>query len=1291
MPNICLGNLLPSSVLAYDNIDLIPNGYIPETGTTARPRTRNQGGQIISEREVIRLLPADRLYAEFWFGVRTRVTGTSLNYLSPGGNTGFIFGTLGGGAGFGIGSALGCSLQGDAERTLSRWTFHVCDSETRLNREIVLTQENITSKQITLPDYVLGVLGITRAPIVFVTPDTPLTEEQIARARATPADEVEQRLGRRVAPSELTDSDMRILLGLSDLNELENLGNSGGRIRGWPQSPEGQIQAEFENYKYSDATNLFTGIVRDERKNRYRADNEFDRTNGHCFWNGSTDDLTDKVVSFNLSEQTDPNNPPPADAPPTVALKAGDKVYISYVGGTPLFRHAIENITNFFLFPDQSVYQLPPLDLVKGWNFKKFKFKVRKNSAERAALADFVNDAEIQGQILEIQNNASLTETEKTRRIQRLTQRILLTDMECQRLIESKLEKANRNQFIMGCYFADSRGILSCSFRNNNEVRLLIPRASIRDQAWFDSFLQEVQSTSNAFDSSGQLILGGDEARAFFDDFLFDISDHVNSVCYDNEKFGYERRLAKALSSCTVYNKDVPNTGVGFANLDLIKNLSPGRDDYDLTSAKFDSVPMQGSGSMYACNITFTYDFGFCTKGTIQADMLLRTPTYLQGLSSKSRIYVEKFQAVNPIRGDGAIWVGTRPAFTENYAVTTDPKKYQACLVYPDSSNGTTNFRVFEEGVIHKDFSEMERESLTSEGHVLPQLDTSLTGESIKYGGYDNLLGDQPGYYRGIEISTENALIIMNKVSSSIVKTDKLTFTRDQSTGRINVSGLSGRRLRKVTIKYKPNNRAFLDDSKRMISFVFPSSKNVVDNIAIPYQGAYRDLSRIVCVDTRYISAENWFIDGNILKYMNIEYIEAESLEEEEYQKYKISTGSVSTCFDSSGRWFVFYEDEKGGEGDFSNNGRNADGSHLVGPHPEGAMPGLQEQTAKEISCLLSPDYGHTWYDFKGIVRTVVGENVSSPYVVMDNFSNKVHLFYVLNDALMHKELDVSFFVYEDAFLAYKRPNKLDQKTLAMYGLYHFSEAGQKLRATPSNIVVGNIAGDYLQTQLAITEAMRNAKRADYRIALAGDEKNYEEGFPDVDFIAFRDSSGQFKVLFAANGRLYCRGSSGGTSWYDLFEEGMLIHKNSSLQELKSIKFLGFAADYKNESIYLTYQSENMLFIRKFISNASLSEDLKIQDILSPDSKITRPVFVVGSISSELKTAIKNKETNVIFPYKNVDIFGNGFSISETPSIGYSTNSGLLRFFYKDASGSFRAFSYPETPILDIEYSKGND
>jgi len=62
----------------------------------------------------------------------------------------------------------------------------------------------------------------------------------------------------------------------------------------------------------------------------------------------------------------------------------------------------------------------------------------------------------------------------------------------------------------------------------------------------------------------------------------------------------------------------------------------------------------------------------------------------------------------------------------------------------------------------------------------------------------------------------------------------------------------------------------------------------------------------------------------------------------------------------------------------------------------------------------------------------------------------------------------------------------------------------------------------------------------------------------------------------------------------------------------------------------------------------------------------------------------------VIFPYKDIDAFGEGFSISEVASLGYSTASGFLRFFYKDASGNFRAFSYPESPILDINYGNPN-
>jgi hypothetical protein len=175
---VCLGNLSPNSVLAYSNTDLIANGFIPEVGLTIR------------RRQEAKLLPASRLYAEFQYSIRSNISGTSLNDLSPGGNAGFIAGGLGGGAGFGILSGLGCSLQGDFEPTISRFVFHVCDSETRLNNPIVLTQAQIESGVIELPQAVIAVLGVTRDPIEFVVPE-PLTAEQIARAKATTPDEIE--------------------------------------------------------------------------------------------------------------------------------------------------------------------------------------------------------------------------------------------------------------------------------------------------------------------------------------------------------------------------------------------------------------------------------------------------------------------------------------------------------------------------------------------------------------------------------------------------------------------------------------------------------------------------------------------------------------------------------------------------------------------------------------------------------------------------------------------------------------------------------------------------------------------------------------------------------------------------------------------------------------------------------------------------------------------------------------------------------------------------------------------
>ncbi len=158
---------LTQGTLAYNNIDLIPNGFINEFD---EDRTGNQ----------IRQLPSSRMQVELQYSIRSDVTGTSLNNLSPGGNAGFLLGGLSAGAGFVLGAAIGCTLVGDIEPTRSTFVFHVCESVTKLNREIELTEEMLTKATFETDglleldfdnEYLLGVLGVTKDPIGLISLD----------------------------------------------------------------------------------------------------------------------------------------------------------------------------------------------------------------------------------------------------------------------------------------------------------------------------------------------------------------------------------------------------------------------------------------------------------------------------------------------------------------------------------------------------------------------------------------------------------------------------------------------------------------------------------------------------------------------------------------------------------------------------------------------------------------------------------------------------------------------------------------------------------------------------------------------------------------------------------------------------------------------------------------------------------------------------------------------------------------------------------------------------------------
>jgi hypothetical protein len=277
----------------------------------------------------------------------------------------------------------------------------------------------------------------------------------------------------------------------------------------------------------------------------------------------------------------------------------------------------------------------------------------------------------------------------------------------------------------------------------------------------------------------------------------------------------------------------------------------------------------------------------------------------------------------------------------------------------------------------------------------------------------------------------------------------------------------------------------------------------------------------------------------------------------------------------------------------------------------------------------------------------------------------------------------------EDAFLGYKRPNAIDQNTAYAYGLYHFSENGIKLRLSKSSVVIGNITGSFLVKQSQISKSLIQNSRDDYRFFFSGDNKDYEKGFPNIDYVGYKDSAGNLRIFFVSEGKMYCRESrNNGDSWFDVIKEGILIHRNNSIQEAKSVSNLGLAYNQQTNYVYLTYQSEDMLFLKIFESGNSSDSSFDIKKLFDSYQGSSKSIFVIGNMTSDLKSSIKGNSSPIKFPYNSsfIDSFNSSYSISQIMSLGYATSSGNIRFFYKDAAGYFRAFTFTELPYLDIGY-----
>jgi hypothetical protein len=1163
----------------------------------------------------IRMLPSSRMTVELQYSIRSDISGTNLNNLSPGGNTGFILGGLGGGAGFGIGAALGCSLLGDIEPTRSKFIFHIAESQTVINRIITVTEEMLAEATANDGQIVYDFKNEYLIGVLGVTKQA---------------------------------------IELSD-EETENIGSSGGPQRGHLIDNSGKIQATFQHF--SGDGNLFVEIIRDERKYLYRADNntqEDPHTGENCFLNASPDDLVDTKIRIQLLEHRAPNTPPPENP-----LTAGQSIYVTYVAAKKrLLRHAIFASSFFFLFPGFLVERIG-IDQVKAWNFHPFKFKAQKDIAKKASINDIIADELTDA-------NENLTEEQKDHRRR-------LEVIEAQRLCECVNDTKNSRGYIRGFYFADTRGILSYD-QAADEVTLLIPAASIRDQDWWDGLISYIDF-GPGFNEEGHLDPKEEGANRVLRGFAFDISDHVNSVCFDNDKFGYQRQLAEALATVSAFDPQVEDSGIGSSNLDLVRLGMPHRDEYDLSSAKFKFTKMSSiEGGAYFirdCNKIFTYDQQFCASGTLQSDMFIRTPIFFDDYPKKSRIYVERFSPQFPLSRDGGIWVTTRPTSSSGISVDAHPYQNDGFLVFEKS--GVLNYHRFNDAKsrIHLNKSEFDYSDITR-NHDNLQFD-QLSQEDVTLVGFDKIIGNQPGYSRGLEITRESGKIALGIESSSIYNIDEQLFVQNTETGEVNISGLSGKYIKSISITYMPKS-GFLDQSRRYISFIFPSSQTIIDNVALPYEGtAFRE--KLLYLDTRYYNGDSMRMSGEILKYLTIRKVSITYLDEDKYQENAIDAGASSVILDSQGRIYVFYEDNKGAEGSYE------------GPGDGGQV---SEGSTSEISCLISNDMGHTWFDHKGVVYTSGTESIRNPYAVMDRKSNLIHLFYIINDTLLRKTISPSLFAAYDAFKAWKRPVLFNEDTPDNFGLIHFSDQGKQLRKKESNVVIGNTAIDgFLRKQLSITTDRKTANKF-IRISMSGDFKNFEQGFPETDFIAFLDRKRALRLLYVADGKLFARVSGdNGKGWFDVFKEGVTFHKNNKVQEARPISSLGYTFDEHSNFLHLSYIADEMLFLRSFDGSLFAEAGEEIKRVVNPSESTSRPTFIVGAISDEVARAIVADTTNIVYTYpiSSLPLFNEKMSVSEVGAKGFVGASGLTRFYYQDSNGELRAFSLLESrsPILDAK------
>jgi len=1259
--------------------------------------TRNESGNVTEIRERRKLLPAFKIQLEILFS--KVLQGTGANIVDPGFAPIPSFGL------FNPGLSL---LRGGGVTRIgtTEITYQINDTQTIINRKITVTQEMLNTEEIEFSGYPLSFFGIVKEHVEEEDVLDPATNAVISTKSTryginfTPEQLVE--IG-RFTSGQFEGGPRRSITGATD-----DSGLFGGR---------GNVEIKIEDILFSDQENLFVKTIRDIRKLKFRGDNpDASGKRDFPYSSNNLNDATDKKIKIKtkgikggITSETGETI--------LVDLQVGDTLYLTYSICTKrrnrqAFRHRGQG------YQGNSVGVVGALGVVLStsdvFDFQLIEWYVPKTIPDSISAADDKFKTPID---LYIKGNdpgqpdfsKSLNETNEK-----------IEGWRWREVISEKVEEY---------WTADHRGII---YINKNSAQVVFSRAQIRDQSWFNSYLQDLQSFGDL--KSASFKSESTDFEDVFDPFedisgwLIDISEPVNTLLYDREKLPYFRLFAQALMRVSEYSNIDESTGVGVISLDLLnfiknkENISfsqsivafPGSQFkkevefpnsivlplMDLSKSNFSSfsgVPTASSG--FTCEEDFMF-FGhhypvdtvnaidnrgiFLSQsfiennflewrppgGFLNSQWLLRTPYFCGEFSRKTRVYTEKVGG-NTVENFSTIYVNTVPSSPSNISLDNTFYADQATISFRDD--------LFHDSIVYNKFYD----SFVGYGMPLVEKDESFSHIPIEFDhiknriiGVNRILGDKPSFSNGIPITTE---------ARDIFKKDKVGFFQQANLLDASTDGFldllpdtpvltvpSNWKIKNIILGYDISGDTVPEEDK-YLSIKFMGSKTIINDLSFP---VYGQKNIVFNIDAEFYSGGPIELVSGFWDYATnvtarIIYTTDDLID------FKLDSGQTATVYDKSGRLLIFYADNESGN----------------------------------ISVAISANGGDTWERFTDILRLTEDETASLPVVIGSIDTSIVHLFWVLNDSfIMHREVDTRLFVNEDIGVKYVPPVSYDfnsdddNDNNLSSSLVDYSDAGKELRREISYFVSGDAKDPFFEEQIEVKNGIK-AKNAEnesenhstggvnfqsIRYDFLGDISQLNQAYLGNSYSVYIDNGGLVRLFMLTDSKLTLKVSGDFLRWFN-HVENVEIHKNfwgvkgegEDNLEVKNIQ-IG-RNPFDNNDMAMFYFHNGMLFMRGVQSNLlavgrDLKEDMDNSALLEhleiTKNSGNKPIFLVGNLSQGIKDNITDEELAIKFYYSSnmINKFDENFAIdTDTQVAAYVMGQGLMRIFYKDSIGSLQS------------------